>query len=268
MWCVKTCCEVSGTEVVLIQQVAVPHHTTTCPNFTEMKLEVARTENQCRKNVKPIVQVPAQETKPMAVDAGGLEDGADSTIPSTVTTPQETSRTTDYSVEIDRTYGGAHGFDFDVLDESRCTITAIKKGGHFCVWNSKCSRDKTIKPMDLLVSVNGVSGTVDRLMEMLEARLHLKICFKRPVAYEVPVTKTGRPLGISLGVDDSSKGILIIDVLEDGLVADWNRANRSKQIRISDRIVAVSGLEDTGRNLLNVIKASSHFDLKILSWTG
>eukprot|EP00933_Yihiella_yeosuensis_P020695 TRINITY_DN16534_c0_g1_i1.p1 TRINITY_DN16534_c0_g1~~TRINITY_DN16534_c0_g1_i1.p1 ORF type:complete len:489 (+),score=109.53 TRINITY_DN16534_c0_g1_i1:178-1467(+) len=180
---------------------------------------------------------------------------------------EEANEASTFDVAIDKTEGGNLGWDFDVLDKDRFIITCVWKGGLIDGWNSNAPEGKRVKPMDRLVMVNGEAGTIETLMYRLEGRRKFSLTLTRPRELHIVLRKHGnKPLGVSLGVDDFSMGILIMQIKEGGAFHAWNRENPSCQVSASDRVVAVNGREEAGRNLLQMISDSDELNLKLLSW--
>lgn len=181
--------------------------------------------------------------------------------------PEESEGTT-YSVEVDKSDGGNLGWDFDVLDRDRFIITSIWKDGLIDNWNCHSPPPRQVRPMDRLVMVNGQSGTIDYLMQKLDNQQQLKLTLTRPRELHVTLEKSSRkPLGVSLGVDDFSMGILVMNVKDGGALKAWNDQSRENAVSASDRIISVNGHEDSGRRLLQMISDSDVLHLKVLSWS-
>eukprot|EP00933_Yihiella_yeosuensis_P032139 TRINITY_DN25721_c0_g1_i1.p1 TRINITY_DN25721_c0_g1~~TRINITY_DN25721_c0_g1_i1.p1 ORF type:complete len:151 (+),score=38.35 TRINITY_DN25721_c0_g1_i1:86-538(+) len=79
--------------------------------------------------------------------------------------------------------------------------------------------------------------------------------------YTISLNKaTGGRLGID--VDHSDGCTLLIEQINDGLVADWN-ANNEVKVTVMDRIVEVNGMRDDVLQLVDECKKDKVLELKI-----
>merc|ERR1712032_770233 len=74
----------------------------------------------------------------------------------------------------------------------------------------------------------------------------------RPGDHIVEVSSPTTALGLNIGFTALGTSLLINDIFE-GPVHDWNAVNPQHQVRVNDRIVAVSGERGNYRELIGAI---------------
>jgi len=80
--------------------------------------------------------------------------------------------------------------------------------------------------------------------------------------FMVNVTKVdGTMIGLRLSADGSN--LRITRVSNDGLIANWNEANPSKQVRRDDRVVEVNGTRGDARTMLRVCTSCPNLELVV-----
>ena len=124
---------------------------------------------------------------------------------------------------------------------------------------------KVAQVHDGLVAVDGAEGA-DAIIGKLKGKPAEKmtLTIHRPKKIEVSLMKTGG-LGLKLDYKALSKGAVVIEIVEAGLLAKWNTENPNKVVQIGDRILAFNGKECLGDELLAALKkAESEMVLTVL----
>ncbi|CAE7418209.1 unnamed protein product [Symbiodinium sp. CCMP2456] len=73
--------------------------------------------------------------------------------------------------------------------------------------------------------------------------------------------KAGGRLGID--VDHKDGETLLIEVINEGLVMDWNNANKKDKVTVGDRIVEVNGINSDVLQLVDECKKNQVLVLKL-----
>ena len=113
---------------------------------------------------------------------------------------------------------------------------------------------KVAQVHDGLVEVDGAEGA-DAIIGKLKGKPAEKmtLTIHRPKKIEVSLMKTGG-LGLKLDYKAISKGAVVMEIVETGLLAKWNTENPNKVVQIGDRILACNGKECLGDELLAALK--------------
>ncbi|CAE7211571.1 unnamed protein product [Symbiodinium natans] len=83
-----------------------------------------------------------------------------------------------------------------------------------------------------------------------------------PGEYFIQLNKsTGARLGID--VDHKDGETLLIEVINDGLVMDWNTAGNKDRVQVGDRIVEVNGINKDVLQLVDECKKNQVLTLKL-----
>lgn len=75
------------------------------------------------------------------------------------------------------------------------------------------------------------------------------------------VKTEGSRFGVDVGLTDNPS--MMVESINPGLVADWNKANRDKEVKQGDRIMSVSGTKDDARAMATVCEESQTLELVV-----
>mmetsp|Transcript_16670 Transcript_16670/g.47674 ORF Transcript_16670/g.47674 Transcript_16670/m.47674 type:complete len:126 (-) Transcript_16670:130-507(-) len=71
----------------------------------------------------------------------------------------------------------------------------------------------------------------------------------------------GSKLGVDVDLTDNSR--LMVEKITLGLVADWNKANPTKEVKQGDRIMSVNGTKDDARAMATVCQEHQSLELVV-----
>jgi len=78
--------------------------------------------------------------------------------------------------------------------------------------------------------------------------------------YRVLLKKPGK-LGIEVNIADEKT--LLIDLIEEGLVADWNAANPHNEVMVGHRIISVNGVAGDADRMTEECKSQEDLNMLI-----
>eukprot|EP00434_Breviolum_minutum_P033507 symbB.v1.2.029651.t1/scaffold3275.1/size59885/3 len=161
---------------------------------------------------------------------------------------------------------GKLGVDLDVIDVTRgLVVKAILPDGKLAEWNRE-NADVAIRPLDKIIAVNGKVGTVQELESaIVSSGPDLQLQIQRPQRFEVKLQRPGS-LGVRLHYKKSSMGILISEVLDEGLATVWNANNPSRVIVAGDRILEVNGESMSPEDMVKKLSDEDEMSLLILHY--
>mmetsp|Transcript_4054 Transcript_4054/g.9509 ORF Transcript_4054/g.9509 Transcript_4054/m.9509 type:complete len:213 (+) Transcript_4054:33-671(+) len=174
-----------------------------------------------------------------------------------------TAQTFQVSVDYE---GRKLGVDLDSSDLLRgLMVKAVFPEGLLADWNL-AHPDNPVRPYDKIFEVNGEAGTAEHLeAKIASSGRQLKMAFRRPQLREISMRRTGS-LGVKLLYKKSSTGIVINEILSDGLFSDWNEEHPAQQVVPGDRIVAVGGEQMGAEELFKRISRDDPLDLAVLHY--
>jgi len=161
---------------------------------------------------------------------------------------------------------GKLGVDLDAIDVTRgLVVKAILPDGQLAEWNRE-NADVAIRPLDKIIAVNGKVGTVQELESaIVSSGPHLQLQIQRPQRFEAKLKRPGS-LGVRLHYKKSSMGILISEVLDEGLATVWNANNPSRVIVAGDRILEVNGEAISPEDMVKKLSDEDEMSLLILHY--
>jgi len=144
----------------------------------------------------------------------------------------------------------------DIFDDGEMfEITRIRgEETASAIHNSSAPAEERLRPGDMIISINGVSGDTPRMMS--EWRLKPKVTCEiaRPKSFVVHINKTG-PLGIDVIHAHREIGCsLAVDRILEGPFTKWNDEHPDQQVERLDRIIAVDGIQGTPDELKQALK--------------
>jgi len=156
--------------------------------------------------------------------------------------------------------GESLGLTVDFADE-RCghvTKVSIDTRTPVAFYNDAAPASRRIKPGDFLLSVNGISA--DCLPEgkpiaaAFKEQFHhdtIQLLVSRPVELAVKVDRRGLPLGLDLSYSRTGKSLVVEQILEGAVEADF------PEVQPFDHIVSVNGVEGGYKVLTQAILDTS-----------
>ncbi|CAK9058749.1 unnamed protein product [Durusdinium trenchii] len=158
-----------------------------------------------------------------------------------VSARRELVRNIEVKVKYEKGSSGKLGVDLDAIDIHRgLVVKGVLPDGLIAEWN-RANPENAIKPSDKIFAVNNQVGTVQDLeTHIVSSGPDLQLSVRRPQRIEVTLQRPGS-LGLRLHFKKSSKGVLVSEVLADGLATDWNAKNPTRRITAGDRILEVNG---------------------------
>jgi hypothetical protein len=173
------------------------------------------------------------------------------------------SKGTTFSVNVIKTPESRFGLTLYTTDMSVCLVREVQQG--LLVFTANLSETIKVRPLDSLLSVNGIAGSANQLISMMqEATGATELALRRPQELHVSIRK-GDGLGVSLNHIPDSVG-LIVSEINQGSVKDWNDANPDFAVKVGMRIVSVNGTSAAPEILFEHLDSSDVLDLKLLSW--
>jgi len=154
------------------------------------------------------------------------------------------------------------GLNLDALD-----ICGIIPG---CVqeWNDSRPEPERLLVHDRIVEVNGVSGSIARILASLMTTEEWKMTISRPTELRVSVDCAKlSSLGVGLKHSTNSNTLLITEV-GDGAIREWNSAAPGAKVCKHDRIISVNGICGGARSLLTAAASAGEgkLDLTVLHY--
>mmetsp|Transcript_44685 Transcript_44685/g.127493 ORF Transcript_44685/g.127493 Transcript_44685/m.127493 type:complete len:344 (+) Transcript_44685:113-1144(+) len=144
------------------------------------------------------------------------------------------------------------GLDLDIQDGVTAWVTGIKPG----VVQSYCDNNpfgEQVMVGDFITRVNGIEGSVDKLVEVMQRETSLELLIRRPAEFAVAVDRRDPKDPVGLTFPQTPSGIcLLITSVAEGAIKEWNAANAEQRVQAGDRIVAVGGQRARAAELLRL----------------
>lgn len=151
------------------------------------------------------------------------------------------------------------GVEVDRCDGVSLKIERIAKDGLVQQWN-KINPHVEVKEGDRIISVNGVRGNAEDMVTRIkkDAILGLVIKGERGAeTREFAVTVQQRTEKVGIDVDLTNGTTLVVESVNGGLIADWNKNNKNDQIRVGDQIISVNGASGDAQELVDICKGEN-----------
>lgn len=151
------------------------------------------------------------------------------------------------------------GVEVDRSDGSCLKIERIAKDGLVQQWN-RINPHVEVKEGDTIISVNGVRGNAEDMVNRIkkDAILGLVVRGERGVEKrEFAVTVQQRTEKVGIDVDLTNGSTLVVESVNGGLIAEWNRNNKNDQIRVGDQIISVNGASGDAQELVDICKGEN-----------
>jgi C-terminal processing protease CtpA/Prc len=173
------------------------------------------------------------------------------------------------------------GIALDYDDGNVLVITSIEPG-LIEDWNSQ-HPDKAVTIGDGIISVNGVTLPPQDLAKLIDklagdsSERQLVLTLKRHAEFDVALIRKDptviasqiddelpEKLGIVLRHREGGNTLLVLKVLDEGLVSDFNRKHSSVGVQVGDRIIEVNGTRGPGAILNERVKAKGSLILTLV----
>ncbi len=141
------------------------------------------------------------------------------------------------------------GFNVETLLDDYCVVKSV-------------NGSVKVKPYDRVLKVNGASKTTKELVKLMTDSDSMELEVQRPIMKDVPLTKAGKKLGLTVNDGMATHGLLVKSILPDGVASELPAGT----IKAMDRIVAVDGTEGSPQELMKELVKNDSFVLKICSY--
>jgi len=171
----------------------------------------------------------------------------------------------EFSVEVYKTGHGA-GLEIECA-RGMLLVANLKPHGPIQAWNALqgTDSDRTVKGGDRIVSVNGVEGDGNFLIERLRTATSLRLVLRRAKCFDVKVTKTeGGGLGMCVISGNTKLDTLKIVALRHGAVGQWNQRHPDRAVCEGDRVVSVNDISGDPDAMLEELKFSTKLRMSII----
>lgn len=201
-------------------------------------------------------------TRAMCHDAGITLDEEPAETEAETTPTLAYAPYTEFSVCVEK--DGAHGrmgFELDTVGGIVAMVMRITRGA-VELYNKEASSDAQIRVGDIVVAVNGVSGSTKSMRNATKLGMQLDLVVRRPTKCYMSLDRKGNCSSLGLEIDYLRSGhSLIVTSINAGMVKEWNRENPGKEMKVNDRIVEMNGVRGDNDTFLQIFKDSSHIDL-------
>eukprot|EP00415_Alexandrium_ostenfeldii_P000731 UN0731 len=150
------------------------------------------------------------------------------------------------------------GVSLDPKDSCTAIVISVCPGP-IQAWNL-AHKNRQVRPNDRMISVNGVQGDAQLLLERLQQDRQLDIMLRRPREFRVLVA-ANRSLGMTVSYAPRGTSLLVDCVKQHGLVRVWNDANPHHEVQVHDRIVEVNGRRGPPDLLLRALNSAGALEL-------
>jgi len=172
-----------------------------------------------------------------------------------------------FTVNLEVTRSEDIGCLLDATDEQRSAVVREVREGALKRWNQTCSPGCVVESHDRIITLNGKKiegGVLADSLGQLSGKCTLEV--QRPRLVKAKFKKPGQ-LGVNMLYKKSSHGIVVNQVLTEGLVHKWNVANPKDAIHSGDRIVGVNGNMMDAQLVIKTIKESDEYELMIMHYS-
>lgn len=203
-----------------------------------------------------------------ALSQGGQRGaGRDAEAPAAAPEPTKEGELGDreFTVKINKTtIDTPLGCHLDISDGVSLRVCGIRSGSSpVQTYNSERGTLPEVKVGDFILQVNAVKGVALELGEEIRRSKALELLIRRPYQFQVTLSKGESSLGLDLNYAMKGTSLVIDKIAGSGAAQDWNAANPDKVIKRHDHIVAVSGVESTSVDLLDMLGKSKEVTLTI-----
>lgn len=141
---------------------------------------------------------------------------------------------------------------FDLIDDKYCHLKSTSTQT-FQAWNAKSPAHKQIVYGDRVLDIDGTPCNESNIRSLLLfPQPSFTMTVQHPIPMKVFFEEPG--LGLTVGFNDDSVGVLIQAIRTDGLVQKWNIQHPHQQLLVGDRIVAVDGRVHEPRVIASIIE--------------
>merc|ERR1711957_1025380 len=168
-----------------------------------------------------------------------------------------------YIVEVELSAASKHltGMTLDWDDGVTLVVTNIEPG-LIEDWNNQHPNER-VRIGDRISAVNDLTRPPEDLAELLESiekqdtsNRQIKLVMKRHAEFDAALIRQDPAdrLGVELRYREGGTTLLVRRVMDEGIVADWNRKHAGMKIKVGDRVVEVNGARGLGSMLNDKVK--------------
>lgn len=155
------------------------------------------------------------------------------------------------------------GVELDAVGGVYAMVIKVSEGA-LSRYNALTTPDLRVQVGDFIMGVNGTTGDTKKMAQLCIDQLELELRFKRAVPFSVTIDKTSAQNSLGLDLDYLDAGIsLHIRDIKDGLIGDWNRTQKDREVKSCDRIVSVNGFRGEAKKLLEMCAGQGKLELEI-----
>jgi hypothetical protein len=155
------------------------------------------------------------------------------------------------------------GLDVDITDGPTLLIDAVQEG-LIQNWNFTHPGSE-VKAHHRFLEVNGVRGDAKSIIEEMSRAQVLSIVVRQPVEFSVNVSKPDNQSRLGLELSYCAGGTtLLVMVVNDGLIATWNKEHPESKLEKGDRVVQVNGTMGNSKDLFDMLTSSDSVELKCI----
>merc|ERR1711920_986235 len=98
--------------------------------------------------------------------------------------------------------------------------------------NALAPPDKQLRPGDFIYAVNGVGEEQANMMNELQSQERLELLVRRPTSFLISINRRGGSAACGITYDASTGISLVIESINEGPVAAWNRAHPDHAVAV------------------------------------
>jgi len=146
------------------------------------------------------------------------------------------------------------GMRLDTQGSTRLLVDKVELSGPIVTANSKVEQEeRRIGRGDVIMSVNDIGSETSLMMKEFIEKTDIVVTVRRSVEVFVCLERTSLDTSLGMAFPPKPKGssLLVINLIP-GLVQDYNAGepDKSLQVQVGDRVVAVNGEEGTSEGLV------------------
>uniref|UniRef100_A0A7S0ZQK6 PDZ domain-containing protein n=1 Tax=Noctiluca scintillans TaxID=2966 RepID=A0A7S0ZQK6_NOCSC len=169
----------------------------------------------------------------------------------------------DFIVQLNRRSVDVPLFFLEEFD-GKVIVTKLSQGIE-TEWNHYHVTDRSllISPCDRIVSVNGETTNISRMVFDCNSSLELDLVVRHSERFRVILEKAQNRLGMSvlLGI---AKTDMRVSRLEDGVVEQWNALHPENALQVGDRIVSVNDITQDSAIMLRELSCARVLHLIVM----
>merc|ERR1719291_1644925 len=107
---------------------------------------------------------------------------------------------------------------------------------------------------DRILEINGVRDTASIMLRLQEQERPLELSVRRPMILRVTLHRLPASPRIGLNIVNSGEKSLLVKMIKDGLVKDWNTTHPDMKVLVGDRIIEVNGVKGSFSKILGALR--------------